>query len=918
MKKALPILFSLFLLFNITNAAHWYSLNGDLARIEYQQQNKILADSLLQIAEETLPRLAQFHGLPFTKLKAHKARIILTDTPDISNGMAFGRAVVIYARSSMYMPNWTGREPWYKTVLTHELAHYVTFLKIRRKLSLLGEAVNLTAPRWFFEGLAQYFAENWNAYRGDLYLQNALLAGRLTYSALENINDGRLLYAAANGYIRWLATTHGDSSLIKLLSYEEKGWYYDFDDAFQAVYNKTPETMFADFTRQMVLHYGSKLAAFPENKFLKEVPGFGYKDFQMLPLSAQDSTWLIVSQVDKNHLYKTALIARRAGNSYNVLQRITTNLTSAIVLSPDKQFAAYARYHFSSAEDQLGISTDWFIYDIKSYKTIGSAENVRARTATFNANNELILAEIAPAESRLIRYTAGEPAKVLYKTTLPIGSFNILKDGSFVVSAQRKNGCRDLIRIQNEQETTLTSDCTDDRTPLALNDSLLIFNRYQNGNPGLAVYNLNTHRFHSILNDRYPYFLEGKGNAENALIATHWGSAREKHFFILPADSLLKQGSAKEISLSHPELADWTKHKPPIPDAVFPNTQKVIRKRIWLPQFPLEHVLSFVLPEQEPGSGWGIYGTTVWMEALQRQTLAAVFLMFKEYDKSFLTVQHTLKIFNGQLLSNFYHGPVIFGFNGNEYLHLQQDVASIAWQRKYFIAGNPRFWLEATFSYTHHKSGAPGRGIKSSLWHGPGISAQLQYLLPSRYYPALPKRQFSAGAGYSKSLDAPYNFSIVQLSLTVASNIIREDVGFKNRTVYLKQTGKMPPYQTSGVDRFYEFDLPRDFTFSRPIRGLREDINGSGLLWNSAEIIYLINAKTGLKLISLPINNVTAQLFFDYARVQAQTDKTVYSYGAELSFGESLLRLGAGYAEVFNSFEEKSQTYYFRLSLALP
>ena len=128
----------------------------------------------------------------------------------------------------------------------------------------------------------------------------------------------------------------------------------------------------------------------------------------------------------------------------------------------------------------------------------------------------------------------------------------------------------------------------------------------------------------------------------------------------------------------------------------------------------------------------------------------------------------------------------------------------------------------------------------------------------------------------------------------------------------------MPPYQINGVDRFYEFDLPRDYTFTRPIRGLREDINGSGLLWNSSEIIYLIDDKTGYKLISLPINNVTAQLFFDYARIQAETDKTVYSYGAELSFGESLLRLGAGYAEVLNSLQKKSQTYYLRLSLVLP
>lgn len=917
MKKTFPILFSLFLFFSNGNAGHWFSINGSLARVEYQQQNKTLADSLLRIAEEALPRLAQFHGLPFGRLKAHRVRIILTDTPDISNGMAFGRAVVIYARSSMYMPNWTGNAPWYKTVLTHELAHYVTFLKIRRRLSVLGEAVNLTAPRWFFEGLAQYFAEHWNAYRGDLYLQNALLAGRLTYGALENLNDGRLLYAAANGYVRWLATTYGDSSLIKLLSYEEKGWYYDFDEAFKAVYKKTPETLFADFHRKLVLHYGSKLAAIPANKSVKKIPAFGYKDFQMLPLSAQDSTWLIVSQVDKNQRYKTALIAKMKNGAFKQLREISNNFTTAFFLSPRKRFAAYGRYHLSSAENQLGVRTDWFIYDIQKDKTVAAAKNVRARTAAFTPENKLVLAEIYPSRSRLTQFADGEAENILYQTTLAIGSFIILKDRSFVLSVQRKNGCRDLILIQNGQERAVTSDCVDDRDPLALNDSLLVFNRYQSGHPALAVYNFKTGRFRPVYIDRAPCFLEGKGR-ENALIAARWGSAREKHFFILPLDSLLEQETPQAIDPPHPELADWTRHRPAASATALPINQKPIRKRIWLPQFPLEHILSFALPEQEAGAGWGIYGTTIWMEALQRQSLAAVFLMFKKYDNSFLSIQHNLGIFNGQLLSTFYHGPVIFGFNGNAYLHLQQDVASVSWQRKYFIDGNPRFRLDATLSYAHHKSGAPDRNIKNAIWHGPGISARFQYLLPSRYYPALPKRQFSAGFGYSKSFDVQYNFSILRLSLTLASNIIREDVGFKNRTVYLKQAGEMPPYQTLGVDRFYEFDLPRDFIYTQPVRGLREDIRGNSLFWNSTDLIYLIDEKTGLKLISLPINNLSAQLFFDYALVRAQTDKTVYSYGGELSFGESLLRLGAGYAEAVHVTRQKSQTYYFRLSLTLP
>jgi len=332
----------------------------------------------------------------------------------------------------------------------------------------------------------------------------------------------------------------------------------------------------------------------------------------------------------------------------------------------------------------------------------------------------------------------------------------------------------------------------------------------------------------------------------------------------------------------------------------------------------MEHLLTFALPTQEPGYGWGLYGITTWIEALQRQTLVAAFLLFQDYDKSLLTVQHSLNTFNGQLFSTYYHGPVIFGFENGKYLELQQDIIAGEWHKKFYLGGNPRFHLGTSISYAHYDYSSLKESLNPFKFHGPSLKAQLSYLLPTRYYPALPKRQVSFKAEYFKSLENIYNFSILGLSLKLGTNLYWEKFGFKTHTVYLLQKGELPPYKTVGVDRFFEFDLPRDYIFSRPIRGLREDISGTELIWNSTEFIYLIDDKTNFKLISLPINNFALQVFLDYAQIRNEKIISVHSYGSELSFGENILRMGMGYAVSSSSNHEKTEKIYWRLSLIIP
>ena len=180
--------------FSALSAHPWQQLTGKYARVEFQKPYQATARYLLTIADKEIPRLAKLQGCSASDIASWPlARIILTDKPDVSNGFALQNTVVVYARSSMFMPYWSESKDWYRLVLTHELAHWVTYRAVKRRLSFLGGALNLTVPRWFYEGIAQYLAESWNTFRGDATLKRALLAGKLNQTALENTNNGILL-----------------------------------------------------------------------------------------------------------------------------------------------------------------------------------------------------------------------------------------------------------------------------------------------------------------------------------------------------------------------------------------------------------------------------------------------------------------------------------------------------------------------------------------------------------------------------------------------------------------------------------------------------------------------------------------------------------------------------------------------------
>jgi len=513
------------------SASEWKRIEGKFTLVDYPQNYEATADTLLKIAELSIPRLAKMAGLPLNSYKKNKAHIILTDAPDISNGYAIGYDIVIYALSSMYIPYWTGNDSWYKMVLTHELVHHTVFRKTRRKLNAFGIILDMSVPRWFHEGLAQYFAETWNLFRGDIVMKNALLSGNLTFANMDNTGGGGLTYPAGHAFVRFLAMEYGDSSLIKLMSYENDGWFYDFDEAFKSIYDKTPQELFPDFIRHMIIYYGDKLAGYPVNEFFKELPNSGLNTFQMIPLSAEDSTNVVSVKLDAIHNYNTAQIMRIGNDKVETIKTISNNFATDLIVSPDKRYLAYGRYEVSPYENQTSVLLRWFVYDIQTDETIHAVKSMRARYGAFTHQNELILCDNSAAGSvvKKINFLSGK-IKTVFRTSMPVGRLAITAQNKIIFTAQRNNGNRDLFVWNNNNIHDLTNDAIDDRAPAIINDSLIAFNRIENENITVALLHLNNGRIETRIDDQFAYWLQSYDAGSKELLAYKWGPKRKRIF----------------------------------------------------------------------------------------------------------------------------------------------------------------------------------------------------------------------------------------------------------------------------------------------------------------------------------------------------------------------------------------------------
>ena len=918
MKKLILNLFMVFCPFLLL-AQSWQQTEGAYARIEYMPRLESLADSILVIADQAIPRLAAEQGVPISSFQNVKAHIILTDSPDISNGFAISNTVVIYARSSSYLKYWSGPHRWYKMVLEHELAHQVSFRAVWRKANYFGLVASASVPRWFLEGIAQYLAETWTAYRGDVFLKRAVLNGRFSYSSLSDLSNGRLLYAAGHAYVRYLASQFGDSSLIKLMQFDSDNLYYDFDNAFYTVYGKSPQDLFPYFARHLIIYYGNRAADFPQPKFTSSMPSFGYKDDQVIPLNGADSTYIVSTVVDKNHLYRTAAEYNITKGVIHKVRFITDNYDTELFVSANQNQLAFGRYALGVSDNQQYLAYDWFVYDRTTGKTRLWADNIRAINAAFDADGRLLLSVVEADSSFICRFLKNGKVETLYRTNQPIGSLQVDDAENILFEMQRPDNRRDLFALHNGRLKPLTNTAEDIRKFVVLDKRYLAFNGIKERNPAIWILDKQAGKSVLKINGQFPLKLEGFDRSHKSLLFSYIDPGNKRTFVSMPRDSILKASIVPQKFDPHPAYSDWIDSKATtdsIPGRVTERQKVFKRSKVFFPQGNLVNGLSLALPYKEPNSDWGVLLTTAWIEPMQRQVLALNALIYpSDWENSLVSLGHTLKIEDMDLQSFYYHGPTIFSSFNNQYLALTHDVLALRLGVDRFVAGNRRlpYTLFAGYAYTNIHD--PGTSA-SYHYQGPSLFLSIAYQKPSRYFSIFPKREFKLSTEIFKSVSNPYNFSVLQLHGTAGTNLYLEELGMLIKGGYIQSNGSIPAAGVTGLDRYFNFDLPRDYRYTHTVRGIDRDILGDRLFWGSASLSYYLARNSGLTLLFLPISDVAISAFVDIATVQNHNLRTgALGYGGELSFGYPGMRFAAGYAQGVLAGLKQKAIWYGRLSL---
>jgi len=187
---------------------------------------------------------------------------------------------------------------------------------------------------------------------------------------------------------------------------------------------------------------------------------------------------------------------------------------------------------------------------------------------------------------------------------------------------------------------------------------------------------------------------------------------------------------------------------------------------------------------------------------------------------------------------------------------------------------------------------------------------------PSRHATVFPEKALFFQLDYFKSIGQPYDFSVLQLYGHAASNLFFEELGLTFKSAYIQSNGTVPPSGVTGLDRYYNFDITRDYRYTQTVRGVDRDVLGNRLLWGSAAISYYLTENSGLTLLFLPVNDVAISAFSDAARVwDGSRTRDALGYGGELSFGYPGVRFAAGYAQAVLGGSRLPARWYGRVSL---
>lgn len=918
----------IFILFSFSFSQEWHRISGDYYQIEFPAGFERIADSMATIAEYAIPRLSDIINYDVNGYKENPVKIYLTDAKDVSNGFAVENRVVIYATSSGYMDRWTGKANWYRRVLIHELAHNIMFRKVQRFPSIFGVGAQSTfddTPRWFTEGLAQYYAEEWDFYRSDARLRTAVLRNQLSYGRM--MADLGLAYSAGHAFVRYLSYHYGDKSLSDLMGYKADAFSFDFYLAFKDVYKKTVFELFAEFTQDMVIFYGSKYQNIDNNsdEFTKVISG---RIQQFTPFNNDTSKFIFQTIADSKDNFISAYILSKNKTNFKTIQVATDDAQTNIVLSPDNKHIAYGTAAVQFKNDDIYSSYHWYFQNLATGNETEIASNIRVRSAVFLDNETLVLSEQSGNGTRLIRFNIRTKTEdILLETDISIGMMKANNQGQLYFLGQEDHQLRHIYKLE-ENEISILTDLEHDAAEFEITNTgdSLFYHVYEDEIQSLWFKNLENGESRRILAEQYDYQLQSI-TEDRKLLFKHNRFGNRIDIVSIPLDSIINQ----QVDLEFSDENDYGKWRYKLTEdastldeiTVNPNANRKTEKDINA-GMDLINGVTFLYPNFGENNSIQSVFTTVWFDPMQRHLITFNNVIdITNMEIEFLLFQHQLNKYGLSFTTSALITPAVFKFKAIEDLGLKRFFSQFEIAKNIYPGRNTRTLLTPSVYFTLNHSKITKNLDKTTIdkeasYTALGTKLNYKYELPSKLSPFLSKVRVALSADYFKTLSDDYDFSTTSINSDFEHFIFTERLTIQNKLNWVHQSGNKSPHDWVGIDHYYSFNSFKDIGISRSIRGYDNDMLATDFLWHSSELSFLLADDTGLKLLFVPLDNMTLNVFYEGAKIKSPITTTIYSIGTELLFGSTGFRYGFGYAKnTVSNANEENEKAYIRLNLQL-
>ena len=570
----------------------WLVFETPHFKIIYHKELTDVAQKAAQIAENSFFSIT--HALKIVPKK--KIVLVLQDTDDYSNGLSnpLGHVIKIWTPA---MPKYTtGRLPWLRRVISHELTHEIHFWGLRNFTGIWWELIGLsTTPDWFTEGLAQYEGESWDLHR-DLLLRVSWWSQKLLrvkdlqgFVGTDPI-DSRLVYEEGHSLVRYASRRWGDQFLPGFIA-EHRALPLSFDWNLHRKTRMTERRLYRVWLDSLTQHY---LQWKKGREFMSDVarpfptPFQGAYSIRWSPDGEQAAVvgiprfdgWLPELRIfeKKHHTW------RHIGG---------TDVHAQTSWSPNGTKLAYSRAHPGVS---LSTTNDLFLFDFTRNREIQLTHNQRATDPDFSPDGQhLVFVKHFPGCSNLMVLDLHSrkihqltdfslQTEVFSPRWSPDGreiAFSLVdSSGHRVVAAIRSSG--DSLRIlQDSGYDARSPEWSPDGTKLAYID-------YRFGTPNLFVMNRDGSNSRAVTNAFGGLFNPNWSPGGERIFATVFEKRDSIQIVSLPAK---RQVNSHFGSLSIPwtwenhtfQRFPATKKGVPMPETKPYNAVKNLQSLIWVP-----------------------------------------------------------------------------------------------------------------------------------------------------------------------------------------------------------------------------------------------------------------------------------------------------------------------------------------------